>query len=176
MATVTAIAMAAAAAMSAAAQAKQAKAQAAAARFNAAAQRQLAVRQIKVGEAKADEQRRAGARVQSKLRARATGRGFAGFGTPLLVGEDAAAVTELGALTTLANAQTGAAGLNNSASLLRFNATQTEQIGAIRAGSTLLSGFGRLAGGIGKLGPNPDAADHNVGGVTFDVDSGPASS
>ena len=170
--TIALIAMAAAAAMSAAAQAKQAKAQAASARFNAAAQRQRAERQRKVAKVQADTQRRAGSRKISQLRARSSGRGLAGLGSPLLVAQDVAAVTELTALTTLANGLTGAAGLDINASLLRFNATQTEQIGAIRAGSTLLSGFGRAVGGINFSGGGPDAASPIAAGVTNSVDTG----
>lgn len=148
MATGAIIAMAAAAALTAAAQAKQAQAQAASARFRAAADRQRAERQRKVAKVQADAQRRTGSRTISKLRARSAGRGLAGLGSPLLIQRDAAAETELTALTTLATGLTGAAGLDINASLLRFNATQTEQIGALRAGSTLLSGFSRLAGGF----------------------------
>lgn len=113
-----------------------------AAAFNAATLRQQAERARQIAERDADAFARRQNRVRASARARRAGSGITSEGTPLLVDDAALDEALLGEATIRVGGQTRATRLEQQAVLSRLRGGAARTTGALRAGSTLLTGFG----------------------------------
>ncbi len=117
-----------------------------AAAFNAAILRQQAERARQAAERDADAFARRQNRVRASARARLAGSGVTSEGTPLLVDDAALDEALLGEATIRVGGQTRATRLEQQAVLSRLRGGAARTTGALRAGSTLLTGFGEAFG------------------------------
>lgn len=117
-----------------------------AAEFNAAILRQQAERARQIAERDADAFARRQNRVRGSARARLAGSGITSEGTPLLVDDAALDEALLGEATIRVGGQARATRLEQQAVLSRLRGGAARTTGALRAGSTLLTGFGEPFG------------------------------
>lgn len=138
--------------VAAASTAMAAKAQADAQRFQAKLAERQAETERQIAERKAEDQRRKTSALIASQRALFAGSGIdPGEGTPLLVTSDTAREGKLGELDILFGGENRASDLHATANLRKSQARNTEIAGAIKAGSTLLTGVGSAgAGGFGQ--------------------------
>lgn len=147
----TALAIAAAAsiagaAMSASSAIQQGKAAKAASEFQAGIMQQQADRERQEAAAKEDDFRVDASRMMARRRALLGARGVEiGEGSPLAVTEDMAGEIELQALRIRNGGELNATRLTQQASLERFRGRVAQSESRMRAGSTLLQGFGQAA-------------------------------
>ena len=134
-------------ALSALSQFQQGRAESAQARFQANLLQQQAVRRRQEAAAQESAFRRRQARFSGRQRALFGGAGVTFEGTPLLVQEDTAAEIELAALNIRAGGAVEATRLEQQATFQRRFGSSASRAGTLRAGSTLLTGFGLGFGG-----------------------------
>ena len=135
----TTLLLALAGAASAAGTAVQGLAQANQAEFQAEIAEQQAARERALAERQAQDFRRAQSRLSARARAGRAGSGVTGAGSSLLVEEDIAAETELGALDILNNGLVSATRLEQEARLRRMEA-ERQRSGALARGAASLLG------------------------------------
>lgn len=134
---------------------QQGRAAAAQARFQAAVQEQQATREQQLAEQREQDFRRRQSREMASRRAILGASGVeASAGSPLLVSEDFAGETELQALRIRNQGEVTATRLEQQAQLTRMQGRAARTAGFFRAGSSLLSGFGR----VGYYSANPQAS------------------
>ena len=117
------------------------------AQFQANIFQQTAERRRQEAAAREESFRRRQARLSGRQRALFGGAGVTFEGTPLLVQEDTAAEIELAALNIRAGGAVEATRLEQEATFQRRIARSESAAGPLRAGSTLLTGFGFGFGG-----------------------------
>ena len=106
--------------------------------FMAEIAKQQAERERQIAARRARDFERAQSRLGARARSRRAGSGVTGRGTPLLVEEDIAADSALGALDILNNGGVSATRLEQQARLDRLAARRARERGLITGGATLL--------------------------------------
>lgn len=114
------------------------------AQFQANVFQQQAERRRQEATIREQDFRRRQARLSGRQRALFGGAGVTFEGTPLLVQEDTAAEIELAALNIRAGGAVEATRLEQQATFQRLRAGSASRAGPLRAGTTLLTGFGQL--------------------------------
>lgn len=139
------------AALSAAGAVAAARAESGAAGFRAEMAQRQAERERQIAARDAAGRRRDGSRDRAAERARLAGRGVSGEGTPLLLEAARAAEAELEAQEILDDGANRGVMREQQAELARARARNARRVGALRAGSTLLTGLGQPVFGSGGL-------------------------
>ena len=134
--------------------------------FQANVLQQQATRRRREATIRETDFRRRQARLSGRQRALFGGAGVVpSVGTPLLVQEDTAAEIELAALNIRAGGAVEATRLEQEAAFQRRFGRSASRAGALRAGSTLLTGFGTGFGGNSTSLTSSEVADLRFQGI-----------